>query len=151
EEDDKAAHFGFAVLGGGGIDLLSQTGQGVAEISCEDHGDRVRAVRSDQAQLLGSILAGHVLNVERSSNGVPHLGAGLHGIRGYHSAGQHRDGQEASYGDTLSHGRTFLLMSEKQEPGNQRKIRSRHTPGAVVLAKQWHTECAYTTLLVYHT
>jgi hypothetical protein len=38
-------------------------------------------------------------------------------------------------------------MSEKHKPGNQRKIRRRHTPCAVVLGKQRHTECAYHNLI----
>src|SRR5439155_3756510 len=147
EEHDKAAHLAFAVLGGGGVELLGQTGQGVAEISSEDHGDRVGAVRSDQAQGLGSEFARHVLDVERCPNGVSRLGAGLHGIRGHYGACKQRDGQHASYGNALFHRRAYLLSWEKRNTWNQRKIRSKHTPCAVVLGKKRHTECAYHNLI----
>src|SRR6516162_6069051 len=49
EEHHKAAHFAVFVLGGGLVNFLDQTGQGVADFACEDHRDRTGAVRSDQA------------------------------------------------------------------------------------------------------
>ena len=73
EENDEAAHFGVFVLYGLGVDLLDQTGQGVADFAREDHRDRVGAIGSDQALLVAGKLPCHVEWVKRAGHSVPNL------------------------------------------------------------------------------
>src|SRR6266849_2521711 len=90
EENDEAAHFAGIVLGRGGINLLDQTGQGVAGFAREDHRDRVGAVPSDLTPFLAGILPSDVKWAERAGNFFSRLRPGFQDVGGEHAAYQQR-------------------------------------------------------------
>src|SRR5262249_38326254 len=51
KQNDESTHL-LVALGDFGVKFLDQTGQGVVDLACEDHGDRPSAVLSDQALFL---------------------------------------------------------------------------------------------------
>jgi hypothetical protein len=116
-EDDKAAHVLLAVLGGFGVNLLDQTGQGAGDFACEDHRDRVIAVHSDQAVFLARHRTGDIGRMERARNVLAHLRARLERvIRDDDGHSQHRH-SEGSDSIPIAHRDTFL--AEKSHMGGR--------------------------------
>src|SRR5262249_13308221 len=114
---DEAAHAAGFVVGRGGVNLLDQTGQGVADFAREDHRDRVATVLSDQAVFLAGHPPGDVQRVERPGDVFPHLGTGLGSVvRGVHAADEQRGRQGRPHGDAIFHRRTNLLV-KRTGPG----------------------------------
>ena len=57
--------------------MLDQTGQGVADFACEDHGDRVAPILSDKARFLARGFPRDVQRVERRDLAAAGLRTGL--------------------------------------------------------------------------
>jgi hypothetical protein len=102
-----------AVLGSGLINVLDQTGQGVADFASEDHGDRVATILSDKAGLFTWRLPGDVQRIEGEDLGAPHLWTGFESPGSHDAAQEQRCRQWRSHGDAISHRGRNLLMSEK--------------------------------------
>jgi hypothetical protein len=78
------------------VDLLDQTGQGVAHIACEDESDQVIPA-SDRAQALAGAGAGHPLREEaRAVIGRPDRGTGTQPAVGWRSSCQHQEGTHSA-------------------------------------------------------
>ena len=119
QKDDEAPHVAGAILGGGSIDLLDQTGQGVADFACEDHGDRVAAVLSDEAQLFAGRLARDVQRVERRDLGAARLRARLQVVRSHGTARNQRGQQWRSYSNSVLHREMNLLIARNSRATDQ--------------------------------
>jgi hypothetical protein len=99
------------ILGGGFINLLDQTGQGVADFAREDHGDRVAPVSSDEARLLAGSLTRDVQRVERHNVAAAGLRTGLQVVRSHRAADNECGYQWRSYNNSMSHCGINLLMA----------------------------------------
>jgi len=109
-EDHKAPHFGFAVLGGFGVNLLDQTGQGAADFACEDHRDRVATVLSDKAVFFSRLAAGNIERMERTWNVLADRRAGLEGITRHHAGnGENGNGEDPHRYAMFHRGNNLLL------------------------------------------
>src|SRR5262249_48831668 len=137
---DEAAHAGFFVLGTSGFKLLDQTGQGVADFASEDHRDRTSAEPSDLANFFARTRAVAIQRMERAGYPAPDVGTRLEIIRRHRTAAnQQRDREGCSHSESRFHGRTYLLVVERNSgplyPNRCTRVRRHGTGGDSKLFK----------------